>query len=119
MKQPDAYRGREVVVTAGYNWGFEWMQLTCFDKRGAAWVQFDPELIGGSKLRFGKSAFDNVAKVRVRGVLQGGDQNHFGHLGGWQYQFTVREILSAKLIWKLHGNSGAIPEQVKLSACRQ
>ena len=120
MKHPDAYRGREVIVTAGYHEGFERMELTCFaDRQAAAWVKFDPEVKGGQKLRSADHAFDNVWKVRVRGVLQGDEKSTFGHMNGWRYRFIVKEILSASLIWRFHGNPKGIPERVKLSACRQ
>ncbi len=90
MKHPDAYRGREVIVTAGYHEGFERMELTCFaDRQAAAWVQFDPEVKGGQKLRSADRAFDNV----------------------------VPSVTS--LIWRFHGNPKGIPEHVKLSTCRQ
>jgi len=94
------------------------MELTCFKKQDAAWVEFDPELKGRRKLNFGKSAFDNVAKVRVRGVVRG-DSSGFGHSNGWRYQFAVREILDAKVLWKLHGSTKDIPEDIRINACRQ
>jgi len=48
------------------------MELTCFKKQDAAWVEFDPELKGRRKLNFGKSAFDNVCEGPRPRSLAGG-----------------------------------------------
>ena len=127
LKNPSQYKGRELILTAGFRVGFEWQVLVCYECKSVCktcdnqreqiydvWVNFEQDVKGAHKLPKVK-AFDQLEKVTFRGTFEG--PGTYGHLGGYRYQFNVHEVNSAARVWKLHGNETDAPAQVKASVC--
>jgi hypothetical protein len=103
LREPALYQGKLVRVAATWNYGFEWSYLyhrQCMSRVNKAWVEFVDEDEGcpqtnkvSKKL---KDGFDNKADVIVVGTLSGG--GGYGHMNGYQYQFTIKCLEEAKQI---------------------
>ncbi len=118
MQSPEKYDGQELTMTVGYRVGFEWQELVCAPCKNSqrVWVEFDPDLKGGQKL--GKSTGrDSLFRVRIRGVFVG-VRGHYGHLNGYEYQFLVKEVLSANRLWQMTPLPPNVPANTAASACQ-
>jgi hypothetical protein len=127
LKNPNQNQGKELIITSGFRVGYEWQALVCYDctsqeyndqhpKTYDVWVNFEKDVKGASKLPKVK-AFDQLEKVIFQGTFEG--PGTYGHLGGYRYQFNVREIKSAVRLWKLNRKENDAPADVKASVCRR
>jgi hypothetical protein len=117
MSAPERYSGVELTMTVGLHGGFEWQELVCSscNIRHKIWVEFDPNLKGAGKLKR-IDRFDSLYRVRIRGVFIG-EKGHYGHLNGYEYQFLIREVLSAKRLWQMSPRTANVPDAVEAVAC--
>jgi hypothetical protein len=118
LREPKAYSGREVTLTAGYRVGFEWQELACATCNATqrVWVEFDTGAKGARKLGKFTGKFDSLFRVRVRGLIS--ERGHYGHSNGYGYQFLVREVLSAERVWQMTPRQPTVPASVELEVCR-
>lgn len=94
LRNKDKYLGKTVRLKSIWGYGFEWSVLCdseCKDETPEVWVDFvyEDDLCKGSKGKLKKGSnhhSDNKAEVVFVGKLLSGV---FGHLGAYQYQFTV------------------------------
>ncbi len=103
FREPNLYQGKLVRVAATWNYGFEWSYLyhrECMSRGHEAWVEFvdEDEVCPQTKKvsKKLKDGFDNKADVVVVGTLSG--RGGYGHLNGYQYQFTIKCLEKAKQI---------------------
>jgi len=100
----DAYLGKTVRLKAFWNYGFEWSSLCgesdCRNSELQTWLEFvdEDDLCKGSKAQLKKGSskhFNNGAEVVFVGKLSSG---RFGHMGAYDYQFTVSCVENFKKI---------------------
>jgi hypothetical protein len=103
LREPNLYQGKFVRVAATWNYGFEWSYLyhrECMSRVNKAWVEFVDEDAGCQQTKKVtkrlKDGFDNKADVVAVGTLSGG--GGYGHMNGYQYQFTIKCLEGAKQI---------------------
>jgi hypothetical protein len=104
MRNKDAYLGKTVRLKAFWNYGFEWSSLcgkaNCRNSKVQTWLEFidEDDLCKGSKAQLKKGStkyLNNGAEVVFVGKLSSGT---FGHLGAYNYQFTVSCVEKFKKI---------------------
>ena len=116
MSAPEKYSGVELTMTVGYRAGFEWQELVCSscNIRNKIWVEFDPDS-SDEKLK-SSDRFDSLYRVRIRGVFIG-EKGHYGHLNAYEYRFLIREVLSAKRLWRMSPRKPKVPAAIEAAAC--
>ena len=93
LRNPKAYNGKEVVVRATYQYGFEWSYLYCLDclEKGKTWLQIDDDLDNASAKslrRLPKGS--GIVTLTVQGVFVTGST--YGHLNSYRYQLVAKKI---------------------------
>ena len=103
LREPSLYQGKLVRVAATWHYGFEWSYLyhrECMSRGNKAWVEFvdeDESCPQTKKLsKRLKDDFDNKADVVAVGTLAVG--RGYGHMGAYQYQFTIKCLEKAKQV---------------------
>jgi len=109
---PGRYDGKVVRTQAIISVGFEVAIVydpKCGDREKRAWYDFDqstyePEEKGWKALRNllfskeGKGRSRNRARTMMVGRLNGSNQNGYGHLNQYHYQFTIMHIDKAEAV---------------------
>ncbi|HEX8738346.1 MAG TPA: hypothetical protein VF721_23645 [Pyrinomonadaceae bacterium] len=95
MRNKEAYFGKTVRLKAFWNYGFEWSSLCgeadCRKAGVKTWLELldEDDLCKGSKAQLKKGStkhINNSAQVVFVGKFSSGT---FGHMGAYNYQFTV------------------------------
>jgi hypothetical protein len=101
VRNPELYNGKEVTVRATYKYGIEWQMLYCLDclDKGKAWLELPYDLADSSVKalkRAPKGA--GTVNITVQGVFM--SRGHYGHLGGYPYQFVAHKVSNVAVIIK-------------------
>jgi len=103
LRNPDAYNGKQVRITADYRLGFEWSELYCLEcwgMEGRTWADFDE--VGSctrNAVRRLTKAYEGTFKLTVVGEFQSSG-GRYGHMGAYRYQFVVKCVEEAKRLLK-------------------
>ena len=93
LNKPELYNGKEVVVRALYNHGYEWSVLSspeCSSQKDLVWL--DTSHVGDKSYRKAVGGLDNTDtfNLTVRGIFMSGGP--YGHLGAYQREIIAHEL---------------------------
>ncbi len=119
LKNQDEYKDKTVRLKATYRYGFEWSELYCSNcvGKGQVWVDFADSFEESSKKKYRKKLNENGEGGRTVNVTFVGKflaQGHYGHMGGYSYNFVVEKVENAEIIYKYSPVFNSLPEEAKL-----
>jgi hypothetical protein len=101
LRNPENYDGKEVTVRATYRYGFEWQELYCLDcmDKGKAWLEFGSDLDDSSLKALRRAPkWAGIVNLTMQGTFKSGGS--FGHLAGYRYELTARNISDVVVVQK-------------------
>jgi hypothetical protein len=93
LSKPEQYNGKEVVVRARYNHGFEWSVLhspECFSQENLVWLDLSQVKNKASLKPLGGWETTDTFNLTVQGIFLSGKR--YGHLGSYRYQIIASEL---------------------------
>lgn len=93
LSKPEQYNGKEVVVRAQYNHGFEWSALhspECFSQTNLVWLDLSQVKNKASLKTLGGFEMTDTFELTVQGIFVSGKR--YGHLGSYRYQIIAKEL---------------------------
>ena len=92
LSKPQLYNGKEVVVRAQYNHGFEWSVLHSpgCSSQEKVWLDFSNLKDRGSLKSLGGFGMTDTFNLIVQGIFMSGER--YGHLGNYRYQIIAKEL---------------------------
>lgn len=122
VDNPEKYAGKEVIVKATYQYGFELSAiycLKCIEKK--AWVELDDSFKKFSKSKYRKLIKENGDRGRTVNVVFSGTLLYgggFGHLGIYPYGFIAKSIITGEIVADNGLNPHALSLEEQQKICR-
>jgi hypothetical protein len=93
LSKPELYNGKEVVVRAQYNHGYEWSVLhtpECSSQKNLVWVDLSNIKDKASLKTLGGFEMTDTFNLTVQGIFMSGER--YGHRSAYRYQIIAHEL---------------------------